>query len=316
MNIVVVGYGEMLDAIIAGINSTKHTIVGVFRHENVVYNPVNRILHDLFKPSNNLLFIRSLELYDIKAKSVNSEKFREEVKRLDTDLIIVGSWSEKFSIQTINTPKVACINVHPSLLPKYRGPNPYIQVIKNMENKTGITFHLMDVNYDTGAMLLQAETDISEEETGLSLKLKCTELARKQVPVLLNGLMKKIANSVSQNEKESSYYHNVPISDSIINFEEQSSIEITRNIRAFTPWVQCHIPYNNEFFTFKIYKVMEKTSKKAPGTIVKKTNDALYIVCKDSTVIKFSGLRLKRPLINLFTTLYIKKFVKTETKAV
>lgn len=316
MNIVVVGYGEMLDALIAGIKDTKHNIVGVFRHENVVYNPLNKLVHDVFKPTGNLIFIRNLGLYDIKANSVNSDKFREEIKRLNTDVIIVGSWSEKFSIQTINTPKVACINVHPSLLPKYRGPNPYTQAIKNGEYKTGITFHLMDVNYDTGAILLQAETDISEEETGLSLKLKCAELAREQVPVLLKGLKKKIENSTSQNEKESSYFHHAPISETIINFEKQSSIEITRNIRAFTPWVQCHIPYSNEFFTFKTYKVIEKISKKPPATIIKKTDDSLFIVCKDNVVMKFSGLRLKRPLLNLFTPLYIKKFVKTKTKAV
>ncbi len=177
MKIIIVGYGEMFDALIAGVLSSGHEIVGVYRHENVLYNPIIRFLHDIFLPSGNMLFIKSLGLYDIKAKSVNSEKFRNEVRNLDADIILVGSWSEKFSIETIKSPKITCVNTHPSLLPKFRGPNPYIQTILADETKSGITFHLMDKNYDTGLILHQAQTNITEEETGLSLKLKCCELA-------------------------------------------------------------------------------------------------------------------------------------------
>ena len=119
MKIVIVGYGEMFDSLVAGTLASGHQIVGVFRHENVIYNPLKKFIYDYVFPSDNKLFIKSLCLYDIKATSVNSKKFREEVKKLDTDIILVGSWSEKFTIETINSPKVACINVHPSLLPKY-----------------------------------------------------------------------------------------------------------------------------------------------------------------------------------------------------
>ena len=314
MKIVIVGYGEMFDSLVAGTLASGHQIVGVFRHENVIYNPLKKFIYDYVFPSDNKLFIKSLGLYDIKATSVNSKKFREEVKKLDTDIILVGSWSEKFTIETINSPKVACINVHPSLLPKYRGPNPYIQVILNNEKKSGITFHLMNEYFDKGAILYQIQTDISEDETGLSLKLKCCELARKSVIDLLNSYSAKIQIPINQNEEDSSYQSHISLRESILNFKKEDSSQITRRIRALTPWINCHIAYNNEFFTFEKFKVCSEISKLPPSTIIKKSKNSIFIVCKDNRVIEFSGLKLKRPILSLFTKFYIKYFIKINSK--
>ena len=309
MKIVVVGYGEMFDSLLAGIIKSGNEISGVFRRENILYCPIKRFLLDIFFPSQNKIFVKSLGIYDIKARSVNSEKFRNEIKKLNADLIIVGSWSEKFSMQTINSPNIACINTHPSLLPKFRGPNPYSQTILFGEKQTGITFHLMDVNYDTGAILHQSKVNISNEETGFSLKHKCCELARKEIEVLLNSFETKYQNALSQNETESSYQHHLTLKDSIIDFNNETSIDISKKIRALSPWMKCHIPYKNEFFEFKTYKILKKPSKKHPGTIVKKTEDSLFIVCKDAKVIKFSKVKLKRPILRWFNKFYLKYFV-------
>lgn len=314
MKIVIVGYGEMFDSLIAGILASEHQIVGVFRHENVIYSPLKRFIYDNLFPSANKLFIKSLGLYDIKSKSVNCNKFRKEIKKLDADIILVGSWSEKFTLETICSPKVACINVHPSLLPKYRGPNPYIQVILNNEKKSGITFHLMNEYFDKGAILYQEQTDISDEETGYSLKLKCCELARKEVVNLLNSYREKIQIPLIQNEKDSSYQSHISLKDSILDFEQENSSEIARRIRALTPWMDCHIAYKDEFFTFKKYKICSEISKLSPSTIIKKSKNSISIVCKDNRVIEFSGLKLKRPVLNLFTKFYIKYIVKINSK--
>lgn len=315
MKIVIVGYGEMFDSLVAGVKASGHEISGVFRHENILYNPIQRILTDFIMPSANRVFSKALGLYDIHARSVNSEKFRKEIKKLDADLIIVGSWSEKLSEQTINSPKIACINVHPSLLPKYRGPNPYTQTILNNEEKTGITFHLMDVNYDTGAILHQAKTSISKEETGLSLKLKCCDLARREIVTLLTVFDNKMQNKTPQNEAEATYFHHVNLKNTILDFENETSEEITRKIRAFTPWLDCHIPYKDEFFTFKTYSLINTRQNQEPATIINKTDDSLSIVCKDNVAIKFSGIKVKRPFFRLFNKLYLKQFVQINSKA-
>lgn len=316
MRIVVVGYGEMFDALVAGVMESGHDLVGVFRQENIKYGFFRRLIHDLFMPSGNRLFSKSLGLYDIKAKSVNSDKFRREIKKLQADIILVGSWGEKFSAQTINTPKLACVNVHPSLLPKYRGPNPYTRVILNNEEETGVTFHVMDINYDTGSILHQVKTSVSKEETGLSLKLKCCYIAKREVPVLLKSFKYKLKNQISQNEQDSSYYPQISLADTILDFEKDTADDISRKIRALTPWINCYIPYREEFFEFKKYHVSDKYASMPPATIIKKTDTDLFIVCKDLKIIKFSQVKLKRPILRIFNKFYIRKFVEINSKAI
>ena len=316
MKIIVVGYGEMFRSLIVGILKTQNEIVGVFRHENVTLAPIDKKYNDLFHPSDDCNFVKLHKLPEIQAKSVNSAEFIKAVQDLQADIIITGSWSEKFSAQTINSPKIACINVHPSLLPKYRGPNPYMQVILHNEEKTGITFHLMDINYDTGSILHQAEVDIQKNDTGLSIKNKCCALAVKEVQVLLNNLPQKIKSQKSQDEKEATYFHHISLNELILNFEKETAEEIIRRIRAVYPWQKCYIASNNNFFEFEEYKICKEKSKKEPATIVKKTKKSVIIVCKDGRLIKFTSLTAKHPLGKLLSGYYFKSLIKENEKAI
>lgn len=316
MKIVIVGYGEMFQALISGVLKTNHEIIGVFRQENIKYPALKRFLHDFICPSPDFNFVRALKLKDINAPGVNSPKFLNEISRLKADLIIAGSWSEKFSIQTINAPKIACINAHPSLLPEFRGPNPYIHVILQDRKESGITFHLMDVNYDTGAVLLQKHVVVTNTDTGGSLKLRCCDAAKKGIIELLNDFQNKINNPVSQNEQAATYQPQISLSESILDFTKETAVEIDRRIRALTPWMKCYIPYKNEFFTFKDYKIFGKPSDKPAATIVKKTRNSVFIVCRDGRVIHFKGLSIKRPLSKFYTALYIKYFMKINSQAI
>ncbi len=316
MRIVIVGYGEMFQALISGVLKTEHKIVGVFRQENIKYSPIKRFFHDFICPSSDFNFIRALNLKDINAPGVNSPKFINEILKLKTDLIIAGSWGEKFSIQTIKTPSIACINTHPSLLPEFRGPNPYIHVILQDKKESGITFHLMDVNYDTGAILLQKPVVVTNTDTGGSLKLRCCDAAKKGVIELLNDFQNKINNPISQNECAATYQHKIPISESLLDFTKESALEIDRRIRALTPWLNCHICYKNEFLTFKDYKIFGKPSQKPAATIIKKTKNSIFIVCKDGRVIHFKRLSVKRPFPKIYTCFYLKYFIKINSQAI
>lgn len=316
MKIVIVGYGEMLQALISGVLKTKHQVVGVFRHEKVIQNQFICKITDFLKPSIDFNFIKNLGLYDINAKSVNSQEFRDEIKKLKADLILVGSWSEKFSMQTINAVKYGCVNVHPSLLPKYRGPNPYIHVILNNEKITGVTFHNMDVNYDTGSIVHQASTSVFPNDTGMSLKLRCCDLAQHEVKNFLENFKEKMSHPLSQSEKEATYQHQLHLSETILNFEKETTAQIDTRIRALTPWTKTYIPYNGQFFEFENYKIYHKVCDKELAQIVRITNNSIFIVCADKKVIEFSGIKLKAPLGGILTGFYVNNFLKVNSKAV
>ena len=188
LKVVIIGYGEMFTNMIAGTLDSGATIVGVLRHDRVKYLPPVRRLKEIFNPDCDYNYIKSYGLHEINANSANSDSFRKQLLKLNPDIMIVASWSEKIEKATFDIPKIATINVHPSLLPKYRGPNPYMQTILHGEEKSGVTFHLMTEKFDAGAILDQRTVEISDSDTGKELKAKTVLTARGAICELLEKL--------------------------------------------------------------------------------------------------------------------------------
>lgn len=316
MKVVILGAGEMLLNLIAGCMDASCNIVGVFRYEKVRYNPIDRFFVDTFNPSQEYTYIKSHKLYEINARSANSAEFKKEILRLNADLIIVGTWGEKLKKPIINLPKIATINVHPSLLPKYRGPNPYLQVIKNMEEETGVSFHLMDENLDTGPILLQKKVKIESNDTGKELRHKLALSAREGISELIKTLDEEIIVPVTQDEKYASYYSHISEDEVMLDFTKPVE-EICAHIRSFHPWFKCYFEYSNCFFVPNPYKleiIENNFNKDDVKTIVDKStkDSSITVVCGDKKLLKM-GIKLYG-LLQPLTPLYIKFLIKKDDK--
>lgn len=300
--------------LILGSLESKNKVVGVFRHERVKIHPFWLFFKDIIAPGKDYSFIKSLNLREIKARSVNSNSFRKEILKLNPDIILVGSWSEKFKKPIIELPKIGTINCHPSLLPKYRGPNPYIRVIMNGESETGITFHLMDENLDTGPILMQKKISILQGyngDTGETLKNKCCSLAKTAVAELLTAMNNEMIIPTNQSAKDASYYPQICEKDILINFDKTSN-EINRIIRALTPWQPAYIAHKNSFLQVGKVKFFEnKTKYNKPGLILKKNKKTLWVVTGDNKIAKISGLKLFGKFGQIFTPFYMSFCVKS-----
>lgn len=318
MKVIILGSGEMLTNLIAGCMDANCDIVGVFRYEKVRYPSIDRFIVDLFNPSREYNYIKSHKLYEIKAKSANSAEFKKEIIRLNADVVIVGTWGERIKKSIIDVPKLATINVHPALLPKYRGPNPYLQAIKNLETQSGVTFHLMDENYDTGAILLQKTVPIETSDTGAELRHKVILKAREGVCELVNTLDKEIIIPIKQDESKSSYFSHISSKEVMIDFSK-SAEEISSKIRAFHPWTKCYIEYNRHFLIPNPYKIqiLENNSAFDSGTIIEKSfkTNSITIVCGNDKCLKMEGLKLYG-FWGALTSLYIKYQVKISSKVI
>lgn len=246
LNVVIVGTGEMASSLLLGVKEAGHNVVGIFRQERVSKNIFARLFRDLFAPSDFFLLANSYNIPEIKAKSVNSPEFRKALIKLNVDIVLVGSWGEKFSKKTINTPKFGTINCHPSLLPQHRGPNPYMSTIIQGKDKTGITFHFMDENYDTGKILLQKEVPILFSDNGYTLKLRCVRTARSLLQELLPRLENGTANPVEQNSINASYFKRITNKDIYIDFS-MSAFDIYNKVRGFEPWAFCYLKICNNY---------------------------------------------------------------------
>ena len=307
--IVIVGYDTMFANLITGCISAGYEPVAVFRYEKVKYHPFFLLIKDTIFPSKDKAFISGYNLHEINARSVNSEEFRRELIKLNVDMVFIASWGEKFGKETINIPKIATVNCHPSLLPKYRGPNPYAAVILNNEKKTGVTFHLVNEKFDAGAVLKQTEVEIKPDDTGKTLRERCSSVAGEEIQKLLKEFDSEFIVPVNQNEEKATYYPQFTEKDLLLNFEN-SSEEIDRRIRAFTPWAKCFIPHKNYYFTFKDHEIINENTEYKSGQLTEKSDKFLIIACGDRKRIKFSGIKIYKKS-RLFTKLYTSFTLKT-----
>lgn len=302
LKVVIVGYGEMFTNIIAGTLDSNAKIVGVFRHNRIKYPRFIRWIKDNINPDQDFNYVKSYKLKEIKSNSINSDSFKKQLLKLNPDIMLVASWSEKIKKVIFDIPKIATINVHPSLLPKYRGPNPYMQTILNLEKQSGVTFHLMNEKFDSGAILDQRIVEIDKNDTAKELKAKTVLTARGAICELLEKLSEDVIFPVSQNEDKATYYSTD--FNPNIDFNENSD-KISAQIRCIHPWSKTYFYINNNIFIpnpYKISVIENLTQYNKAGTIVDiDINDrSLTIICNDNKLIRLSGLRHYNKLKNIF----------------
>ena len=296
MRVVVLGKGLMLANIVLGVLDAGADVVGVFRYEETCNSRLKMLFDDFFKPAPEVTLINKLKIRQIRLKSANGPLFRKLMVTLNVDLIIIGTWRERLEKETFNLPTIASVNVHPSLLPKYRGPNPYLQSILHGEKYSGVTLHLVTEKFDNGPILKQEKVEILDSDTSQELRDRSVRTARKLVTELISDLDNKVLTPVAQNEKLATYYPNISGDERMLDFKFQTSDEISRTIRALHPFLPCYITYLNKFFIVNPYnfKILQESFSANAGDIVAKNPEksSITILCADDKAIRFTDLKL------------------------
>lgn len=314
MKTVIIGKGLMLANMVLGAIDAGVQIVGVLKYETTSTPQYIQYLKNLLNPSQEYTLLKQLNIKNLNFKSVNSENFRQYLIKNNIDVLLVGTWKEKITTQTYNIPTVGTINIHPSLLPKYRGPNPYLQTILNGEKYSGVTLHLVDKEYDTGAILLQEKVEILPTDTSKELRERSVVIARKLVTKLFCDLNNQIITPIKQIDSKSSYYKNISGMEKMLDFSTQTAEEISRTVRALHPFLPCYITHNTKFFVVNPYKIeiIDKTfTKNKPNDIIEKSSKrkSLIIICKDLKAVKFSEIELYK--MKILTEFYINHCIQT-----
>lgn len=314
MRVVILGKGLMLANLVLGAKDAGAEIVGVFRYEHTCENRFKLFLKDLFNPAPEVTLLNELKINQIRLKSANSQAFRKLLISQNVDLVLVGTWKERLKKEIFSVPTIGTVNAHPSLLPKYRGPNPYIQAILHGEKESGVTLHLVDEGYDTGAILSQEKVQILETDTSKELREKSVRTARKLVREFITDLNDKMITPIKQSEKHATYFPNISGDERMLDFTFQTSDEILKIVRALHPFLPCYITNKNKFLVIDPYSMQvlqEDIGEVKPGDIIYKypENRSVTIVCKDGKAIRFSNLKLYKS--EVITELYIDKEVET-----
>lgn len=211
---------------------------------------------------------------------VREEAFLEELRRMDPDIIVVAAFGQILPEAILNLPRYGCINVHASLLPRYRGAAPIQWAIMDGERETGVTIMYMEKGLDTGDMIDRVVVPIEPDETGESLHDK---LAAAGAPVLLSvmeELEQGTAKPEKQNDEDSCYAPMLTKELGHIAWDKDAA-SIERLIRAMNSWPSAYTELSGK--TLKIWdadvadQAETGMADAEPGTVVKVTKKAFYV---------------------------------------
>lgn len=210
-------------------------------------------------------------------QKVRTPEFINKLKEIVPDVIVVVAFGQILPEAVLTMPKYGCINVHASLLPKYRGAAPIQWAIINGERTTGVTTMYMDTGLDTGDMILKAEVNIEAEETGGSLHDKLSVLGADLLIETLKKLAGHTAVRVPQDNSQAGVYARMlKKSMGKIDFS-RSAVSIERLIRGLNPWPSAYTSLNGK--TLKIWqaKVIDEHYQGSYGEIVDITKDTIIV---------------------------------------
>lgn len=221
-------------------------------------------------------------------KIYQPEKIKDEevikiLKNLDADLFVVVAYGQLLSEQVLNIPKYGCINVHGSLLPKYRGAAPIQWAIINGEEKTGVTIQYMEKGMDSGDMILKEEIIIEKTETYKTLYDKMSIVGAEALIKAIELIETGNVNAEKQNHDEATYAPMIYKEMGHINWNN-SSKDIINLIRGINPIPMAYSIYKDE--VFKISEAEEVSGYSGNiGEIVDVQKDGFIVKTKDSAII-------------------------------
>jgi len=201
----------------------------------------------------------------------------KELQELQPDLIIVVAYGQILPKEVLDLPRYHCINVHASLLPKYRGAAPINKVIIDGETITGVTTMLMDVGLDTGDMLVKRSLDIGRNETAGELHDRLALLGREALEETLQQLCAGTLVAEKQNDELSCYAPMMKKEDGLIDWQRAAE-DIHNQVRGLDPWPGAYTYLDGEVLKIAATAVAEDISGE-PGTILSADKTGVCVAC-------------------------------------
>ena len=230
------------------------------------------------------LIAKSYDLDLFKPDKLNNKDFKEKIEVLEVDFLIVVAYGKVLPKWLLELPSVSSINIHFSLLPKYRGASPIQSALLNGDKETGITFIEMSEKLDSGNIISTEKTKIFKDDNKIKLETRLTGMSIKKINNVLIESAKQNKSSIKQDDSNASYCQKILKVDSITNFND-TSINIFNKFRAFIEWPGLAFYHNDTLIKIHGLEVLDQINTNKPGTIYKFDSTGLYINTIDSVIV-------------------------------
>src|SRR5215468_712553 len=222
---------------------------------------------------------------------IRAPEAAEQVRSLAPDAVVIVAYGQIIPARLLTIPRLGWINLHASLLPKYRGAAPINWAIANGESLTGNTTMLIDAGMDTGDMLLQQELAIGPEETAPQVAARLSEAGAGLMAESLRGLDRGTITPRRQDNEAASLAPMLKREDGQIDWTRRAQ-EIYNRMRGFTPWPGAYTEFRGQTCHLLGHPVPGETSNKKPGTLLALRSE-LRVVCGAATILELSHVKVE-----------------------
>lgn len=277
MTIVFFGSSKFACTSLEKLINSKHKVEAVVTQPD---NPSGRHQKLLPTPIKSLALKYKLPVYQ--PSNLKSKEFLKNLKDIGADLFVVVAYGKILTKDILEMPKIMPINLHASLLPKYRGAAPINWAIINGEKETGITVMKVTEPLDSGEIILQKKLAIKETDAFLDISDKLSEIGSGALIETIGLIEKGNFRLIPQNERESNYAPKMKKTDGLIDWNKTSS-QIFSLWRGTLGWPQAYTLFNNKTIKLISMGVADNLSGR-PGQVVDISKNAITVASKDSAI--------------------------------
>ena len=254
-----------------------HQVVAVYTQPD---RPAGRGQQLQASPVKQLAVAKDIAVYQ--PKSLKKAKAQAELAALSADLMIVVAYGLILPPVVLATPRLGCINVHGSLLPRWRGAAPIQRSIWAGDAETGVTIMQMDAGLDTGAMLSKVSLPITAADTSATLYEKLAEVGPQALLSALTDLPSLQQNAVPQADEAANYAEKLSKEEALLDFNKPA-VALEREIRAFNPWPVSYLQLGAQ--QLKVWQSRVEAGQGVPGTVVRVDKTGIAVATTDGLLV-------------------------------
>lgn len=278
MKVLFMGTPDIAASVLKAIIGSKHEVTCVVTQED---KPKGRGKAMAMPPVKEVALEHGIEVFQ--PHRIKEEEAIEKLRSIDADIFVVAAYGKILSKEILEMPKYGCVNVHASLLPKYRGAAPIQWSIIDGEKLTGVTIMQMDEGLDTGDMLFKSVVEIEDNDTADTLYDKLSECGASLIVEALDRIEEGDIHPVKQDNSQATYAKILDKTLGRLSFH-RSAVEIERLVRGLNSWPGTYTYHNGKMLKIWECKVSDTPSDGEPGTVKSASGGRLFVNTLDNAL--------------------------------
>ncbi len=273
LKIIFAGTPEFAATTLATLLDSQHEVCAVYTQPD---RPAGRGRKLTPSPVKQLALEHDIPVYQ--PLSLRNEEAQQQLTELDADLMVVVAYGLILPQAVLDTPKHGCLNIHASLLPRWRGAAPIQRAIEAGDAESGVTIMQMDAGLDTGDMLYKVTCPIEAIDTAQSLHDRLATMGSEALLVVLQQILEGALTPEPQEDSQANYAAKMEKAEAEIQWQ-QDARQISQRVRAFNPWPVCFTQLNDKPFRVLMAHPLTQQSDATPGTVIAQSPDGIDVAC-------------------------------------